>query len=164
MGNTFAWPMIRLIQSVSMVLTLACSAYVIFFLCCKDKENPLAENSGIISTNNIGLISPLPVFDLKSYDRAANPQARDIFSISASDNLSGAVENTPKGQLPDHLKIVGILIAHPSQIIIEDKLAKKTYFIDEENPQAGIKIARVYKNLMILNYQGQDISVPIHKK
>ena len=59
--------------------------------------------------------------------------------------------------------MVGILIAHPSQIIIEDTLVNKTYFIDEGSAQAGIKIVRVNNDQMVINYQGQDIPVPITK-
>ncbi len=123
----------------------------------------MSENSSVVSMKRVGLISPSPAFDLKPYDASANVQARDIFSLSTDVSPSGIVENTPKGQLPAHLKIVGILIAHPSQIIIEDSFLHKTYFIDEENPQAGIKIVRVSKDQMIINYQGQDISVPVNK-
>jgi type II secretory pathway component PulC len=111
------------------------------------------------------LITPPPIFELKAYQESGQiDQARDIFSLTPAVSPSGAVENTPKGQLPVHLKIVGILIAHPSQIVIEDSFANKTYFIDEGNPQAGIKIAKVGKDQMIINYQGQDIVVPISKK
>jgi len=143
-----------------MILTLGCLAYVIFFLLSKDQDNPISE-SGSVPTKEIGLVSPALVLDLKLHDASIVSQARDIFSLSVGP--SGAVENTPKGQLPNHLKIVGILIAHPSQIIIENTFAKKTYFIDEANPKAGIKIVRVEKNQMIINYQGQDISLPISK-
>ncbi len=162
MGNTFAWPIICLAQRLSMILTLGCCGYVIFFLLFKNQDNSMLENSGIVPAKAIGLVSPSPAFDLKPYDASADAQARDIFSLTAV-GPSGAVENTPKGQLPAHLKIVGILIAHPSQIIIEDSFAHKTYFIDEGNPQAGIKIVRVNKDQMVINYQGQDIPVPINK-
>jgi type II secretory pathway component PulC len=145
-----------------MILTLGSCAYVIFFLVFKNKDNLLPENNRIIGANNISLLSPSPVFDLKSEDASLDPHARDIFSMGTAVDLSG-VENTPIGQLPDHFKIVGILIAHPSQIIIEDRLANKTYFINEGSPQAGIKIMRVRKDQMIINYQGQNISVPIDK-
>jgi type II secretory pathway component PulC len=162
MANTFAWPMIRLVQRLSMILTLGCCAYVILFLLSKNPDNSMPQKSVAISTKGAVLLSPSPVFDLKPYDASASTQARDIFSLS-TDNPSGAVENTPKGQLPDHLKIVGILIAHPSQVIIEDSLVNKTYFIDEGTLQAGIKIVSVGKDQMIINYQGQNISVPVSK-
>ncbi len=163
MGNTFAWPMVRLVRRLSMILTLGCLAYAIFFLLFKNQDNSMSENSSVVPAKAIGIVSPSPAFDLKPYQETGQiAQARDIFSLTAV-GPSGAVENTPKGQLPDHLKIVGILIAHPSQIIIEDAAVNKIYFIDEGNPQAGIKMVRVSKDQMIINYQGQDIPVPINK-
>jgi len=108
------------------------------------------------------LVSPTPALDLNLNKEPDSAQARDIFSLSDVDS-TGTIENTPKGQLPAHLKIVGILIADPSQIIIEDTFAKKTFFIDEYHPQDGIKIVRVIANQMTVNYQGQDINVPVTK-
>ena len=162
MGNSYPWPMIRLVQSVCMILTLSCCAYVIFFLFFKAKEDLLSDNSNAVSATNIALVSPSSLFDIKPYNASVNIQDRDIFSMTPTEATS-SVENTPKGQLPDHLKIVGILIAHPSQIIIEDSIANNTYFIDEGTPQDGIKIVKVDKDQMIINYQGQNISVPIQK-
>ena len=45
MGNTFAWPIIRLVQRLSMILTLGCCIYVIFFLLSKNQDNPMSEKS-----------------------------------------------------------------------------------------------------------------------
>jgi type II secretory pathway component PulC len=164
MGNTFSWPTIRLVQRLSMILTLGCSAYVIFFLLFKNQENSIPENNSNVSTKGIGLVLPSPVFDLTPYQETGQiDQARDIFSLPTNIAPSGTVENTPKGQLPGHLKVVGIAVGHPSQIVIEDSFANKTYFVDEGNPQAGIKIVKVSKDQMIINYQGQDIAVPINK-
>jgi type II secretory pathway component PulC len=160
MGNLFSWPMVLLVQRLSMVLTLGCCVYVLFFLFFTNKANPMIENSNIVPAKAINLLSPSPAFDLKSYDAS---EARDVFSLPTAVNTSGTVEGSPQGQLPEHLKIVGLLIAHPSQIIIEDDLADKTYFIKEGSSEAGIKIVRVSKNQMIINYQGQEISVPISK-
>lgn len=163
MGNTYSWPIVRLVQRLSMVLTLGCCVYVIVFLFTKNQDNFMPEKSNIISKKALGLVAPAPVFDLKPYDTSANAQGRDIFSSTTTVSPTGTVENTPKGQLPAHFKIVGIVIAHPSQIIVEDSFVNKTYFIDEGGTQAGIKIVRVDKDKMTINYQGQNIDVPITK-
>jgi hypothetical protein len=164
MGNTFAWPIIRLIQRLSVVLTLCCCAYVILFLLSQSHNNFLPENSKVVPLKGIDLTSSSAAFDLRPYQETGQmAQARDIFSLNTSVSSSGDIENTAQGQFLDHLRIVGILISHPSQIIVEDSLAKKTYFIDEGTSQAGIKIVRVGKERMIINYQGQDISVPINR-
>ena len=163
MGNTFALPIIRLGQRLFIVLTLSCFAYVVFFLLSKNQDNPMPENSSVLAAKAADMLPPSPVFDLKPYDASTQPQARDIFSMTTVDGSSSTAESTPKGQLPDHLKVVGILIAHPSQIIIEDSSVNKTYFIDEANPQGGIKIVKVGPDQMVINYQGQNIPVPITK-
>jgi len=154
--------MIRLVQRLSIFVTIACCAYVILFLLFKNRDTFIPENNSIVPSKGIELVSSSSVFDLKPFDATAGAQARDIFSMTTQ-APSGPVENTPKGQLPNHLKIVGVLIAHPSQIIIEDTLANKTYFIDEGAPQAGIKIVQVGRDQMVINYQGQDIPVPVNK-
>jgi hypothetical protein len=145
-----------------MFLTLGCCAYLIFFLLSKDHDNTGLVDSKEGALKGAILVSPTPVLDLRPNDGSVPAQARDIFSLSDV-GPSGAIENTPKGQLPAHLKIVGILVADPSQIIIEDTFAKKTFFIDEYHPQDGIKIVQVRANQMMINYQGQDINVPINK-
>jgi len=163
MVNSIAWPIIRLVQRLSIFVTVVCCAYVIFFLFFKNHDTFIPENTSDVPANGVVLPSPTPVFDLKHFDASVGAQARDIFSMTTMGNPTGVVERPAKGQLPEHLKIVGILIGHPSQIIIEDTLAGKTYFIDETSPQAGIKIVRVLQDQMIINYQGQDIPVPVKK-
>jgi len=164
MVNTLALPIIRLVQRLSMILTLGCFVYVIFFLFFKHQDNSISQQDDKRASRAIDLIAPPTVFDLKPINAAVDLQARDIFSAAVATGSSGAVENTPKGQLPDHLKVEGIVIADPSQIIIEDTAVNLTYFIDKDHPQAGIKIVRVGKGQMIINYQGQDIDVPITKE
>ena len=143
-----------------MILTLGCFVYLAFFLLSKGQGDPMGEDSGFVAAKDQNTV-PTPLsFDLKPND---NAQARDIFSLSTDAGLSGAVEITPKGQLPAYLKVVGILIGHPSQIIIEDSNAQRTYFIGEKTPQGGIKIVQAGRDQIIINYQGQDISVPVNK-
>ena len=151
MGNILSLPFIQLAQRLSMILTLLCWVYVTLFLLSQNHAHFLPEKSITIS--------PSPAFDLKPYEGTG----RDIFSLSTDINPAGADENTPQGQLPGHLKIVGIIIADHPQIIIEDSSSKKTYFIDEGKPQDGIKIVRAENEQMIINYKDQDISVPINK-
>jgi len=164
MVNTFALSIIRLIGRVSIVLTLGCCVYVVLFLFSKNRDNLMSENNTMTSNKGTEMVSPplSPVFNLKPFDASTDVQVRDIFSLTAPTS-SGAVEKTLKGQLPDHLKIVGILIGHPSQIVIEDSGSNTTYFIDEGHSQDGIKIVSVGKDMLTVNYQGQDIIVPVKK-
>ena len=162
--NTFALSFIRFIQRLSIVLTLSCCAYIIFFFFTKNQDILIPENDAVASTQGVALMTPSPstAFDLKPFDALADSQGRDIFSLTPS-VPSGAAKSTPKGQLPDNLKIVGILIAHPSQIVIEDTSTNSTYFIDEGESKDGVKIVKVDQDRMTINYQGQDIVVPVSK-
>jgi len=161
MGNILPWPMIIFFQRLSMVLTLASCVYIAFFIAFKFQENPVIFNNSAPIGQRPILNEPSTVLDLKPYNPSIG-QERDVFSL-ASEAPSGTIINTPKGQLPNNLKVVGILIGHPSQIIIEDSLSNKTYFINEGNVQAGIRIEQVSVDKMIINYQGQDIPIPITK-
>ena len=163
MGNSIAWPIIRLVQRLSMFVTLGCCIFVVFYLFSRNQDNFMPADSNAIQSKNIDLLAPATAFDLKAYNTSADPQTRDIFSIDTTVSPSGAVENTPKGQLPDHLKVVAILIAHPSQIAVQDTLSNTTYFIDEYHPQDGIKIVKVDHDQMTINYQGQNIFIPVKK-
>ena len=162
MKNILALPIIFGIRRLAIFLTLACGVYIVFFILYKSRENPAYTSQVMANAKNHNLISPEPEFAIKPYNASDN-QARDIFSLNTGVASNGVVESTPKGQLPDHLKVVGILIGHPSQIIIEDSAIHKTYFIDEGNPQAGFSILKVEKDQIIINYQGQNISVPVSK-
>lgn len=113
-----------------------------------------------VSPKDSGYLPLPPVFDLRPYDMN---NSRDIFSLTAEVSPSGVVEKTLKGELPEHLKVVGIIVAHPPQIIIEDSFLNKTFFINQGEPQDGINIVQVNRDQMIISYQGQDISVPIKR-
>ncbi len=160
METIFTWPMIRLIKRISIVCTSACLLYVLVALIYgkshKGYDHPTAGN-----LNTVSVLSPLHL-DVPFYDAAADPKARDVFMPYVPSG--GTMANAPQGQFPDHLRVVGVIIAHPSQIIIEDSLAHQTYFIDEGTPRDGFNITQVTPDQMVVNYQGQDIIVPVGRK
>lgn len=163
MENYLVWPIVRLVQRLSMVLTFGCAIYVVYFLLMGNRGDPVSIERSDILIKDAALISPAPALDVKPYEAAVPAKDRDIFSSYSAVETSGSGENTPKGQLPAHLKIVGVLIADISQVIIEDASAKQTYFIDEGSSQAGIKVVQAHKDRVVINYQGQDIAVPVTK-
>jgi len=159
--NPFPISIIRWVQLLSMILTICCCAYVVLFLMLKNQENFIGGNAAV-SPKDAELIESPMTFDLKPFDASNNAQARDIFSLTVP-SPTAVMPSTPKGQLPDHLKVVGILVGKPSQIVIEDTSVSSTYFINEGHPQNGIRIVRVEPNQMVINYQGQDIDISISK-
>lgn len=89
---------------------------------------------------------------------AALLEARNIF-MPAPAGAVAASAATPAGQLPDNLKIVGIIVGTPSQVIIEDAQAKQTYFLNEGDTQAGVTVKHINSDQVVLAFQGQDIAV-----
>jgi len=164
MVNTFALSIIRLVHRLFILLTLACVAYIIYSFLFKNQDSSMSETMTVphAKADSSTALSPAPVLDLKAYSSVSSSQVRDIFSLTPANPL-GPLVSTPKGQLPDYLKVVGVLIAHPSQIVIEDTSTHTTFFIDEGHVQNGIKIVKADKDKMTINYQGQDILLPVTK-
>ncbi len=163
MPNILALPSLRLTKWLFVVLTLGALGYMAqFFMKAYPNTALVVESAALPREEPVEPAAPdLPMV---SYDQLAQAVAsRNIFSSTASAQTAAA-EQTPLGQLPSHLKIVGILIANPSQIVIEDAQVKQTYFITQGAPQGGIDIARVNGHQMVLSYQGQEIAVELNKK
>ena len=161
MKNTLAWPYLRFVKRLLIVLTFGCGIYMVYFLFTMYR-NPVFQDDSRPVKDTV-MDAPALELDLKPDESwVALIQTRDIFSSGTAD--TSVLGQTPTGQLPSHLKVVGIVIANPPQVIIEDTSSKQTYFISEGKLQAGIRITRVDKNQIIVNYEGQNISVPIHKE
>jgi len=164
LDNMLTGSVLILAGRLSMILTLCCCIYVVCFLLWGGRSDlSVVDSQDVASLRDSGSTASLAGFDLKPYDAALFDQDRDIFSISTDPTASGADESTPKGQLPAHLRIVGIVVADKSQVIIEDGIAKQTYFIDEGTSQAGIKIVRVGPKQVLINYRQEDIVIPVTK-
>jgi hypothetical protein len=89
---------------------------------------------------------------------------RDIFQAKAETAISsGQAAAAPTGELPANLKVVGILVGRPSQIIIEDATIRQTYFINEGETQGGIRLQRVDPDKFVINYLDQDIAININQ-
>lgn len=89
-------------------------------------------------------------------------QDRDIFTrVSSQPDVTTA---NPTGQLPANIKVVGIIIGKPSQVVLEDSQQKSTQFIVEgQKPINGVNFERIEKGVIYLNYQGQVIPIHIEK-
>ena len=161
MGNILSLSIPLMIKRLSMALTIGCAVYIVHFLTFV-YQKPMFDDSGYSSAKKAGSAVSAPVFDLQPYGSvAAAIQTRDIFSSPGVEAASALVEQALVGKLPANFKVVGAVIARSSLVIIEDTAAKKTYFIAEGKPQAGINIVRVQKDRIIISYQGQDILIPI---
>jgi type II secretory pathway component PulC len=159
MNLTFSWPFILLLRRFFIFLTVSCALYAVYFMFIQSRS-PEVE----VRQKTEEIVVPKVVLDVPIDESVyTNIQNRNIFSSAAAQPANAGANNvsTPTGQLPAHLKVVGLVIGEPSQVIIEDTTLSQTHFISEGHPQAGISIARVNKNEIIINYQGETISLPI---
>ncbi len=94
-------------------------------------------------------------------DNFVDIRKRDIFNLSASVETSAGIQQVITGELPGTMKVVGIVLGRAPQVVVEDTSAMHTYFISEGKPDGGITLVEVQKDKIIINYQGQNISVPV---
>ncbi|GEM_PF-5170636 len=90
---------------------------------------------------------------------------RDIFNF-ASSGIDVSSEQRQAGaekSLPSHLKIVGVLIGKPSEVIIEDTKVQQTYFVQEGKTVGLFHVLHASKENVVMEYQGQSIEVDPHK-
>jgi len=65
--------------------------------------------------------------------------------------------------LPEHLKIVGIVVGEPTEVIIEDTKAQQTFFVREGENMGDFAMQRSGEDKIIIKYQGQNFQVPIRQ-
>ena len=141
------------------VFAAACFYIFYFFYSGHQQNQPyMAEikvkNTSVNST--IDLPVPLPY---ESY--ASKIKKRNVFSSSIDSselNLANAVK---PGTLPSHLKVVGIVVGDPTEVILEDTNSRQTFFIRQGHEENGMSIQKVESNQVILNYQGQAVTIPL---
>jgi type II secretory pathway component PulC len=157
MNGVLMFSYVRVLKRLAIAVTLIAGIYTLYFLGTSYHRR---ESSPVLSLpEKDSVLKPLPQFDSGSEDALSSViQSRDIFSSSGE---AVTLNTTPSGQLPSNLKVVGIIISNPSEVIIEDTAAQHTYFISESNAQAGIHIARIDKDQVTVTYQGQNISIPL---
>ena len=146
-----------------MALTLGGFIYLVFFLATTLRRIGEAEEVSL-PDKNIAVNHLDPGSDLDPEAPPAVPdKSLNIFTSRNSVINSANVQQTPTGQLPAQFKVVGLVVADPAQVIIEDASARQTYFITQDKPQAGISIERVEKDKIIVQYQDQSIAIPVNQ-
>ncbi len=153
--------MVRPIKLVSIALAVSCTMYMVYFLTMSTQT---FTDDSLLTSKDMVLDLPLLSADLKPEESGAeNNPSPNIFSLRRA-TTTPVMEAAPSGQLPPNLKVTGIVIAHPSQVVIEDESSGQTYFITEEKSELGMRIKSVNNKNLIIDYQGQDIFVPINQK
>ena len=154
--------LIKQLQILLGSVVLLSLGYIGFFqINYKDKDVVLPHSLATVNTSPAVLVLP----QAQPYEKVAEIlKERDIFSrISLQPDLNSAV---PSGQLPPNIKLVGIIISNPTQVVLEDTLLKQTQFIIEgQKTVDGINIERIEneKGVVYLNYHGQIIPLHLEK-
>ena len=155
------WPIIKIIERLLLAMLVGAVAYIVYFC--------VARPLSVTETVTVPAIKPFSSDDgtiavaLAPYEQYASFFRRDIFSNDPTAADVAANPITPAGQLPSNLRIVGIVLAKTPEIIIEDASARQTYFIRQGQVSNNISFKRVEGNTLWLEYQGQEIAVPVKK-
>lgn len=57
------------------------------------------------------------------------------------------------------IKVVGIYWGQAPEVMLEDTVAGKTYFLSKESLIKGIKIKEIYQDRILLEYKGQEMEL-----
>ena len=156
---------LRVVERLVWVLTAVLAIYAGYLYLIPAKDG---------SSLYIGQVKPFEQESLEALLRQPEPfteytglfESRSLFE----DPLKEEPEPTapppamvPQAALtfPEHLKIVGIVIGEPSEVIVEDTVQQTTLFLKPGDEQGDIRVKSIEQNMVIFNYLGQDIQVTI---
>jgi len=153
------WFMI--LERVLLVAFAMTCSYIVYFMVTHNNLSFSPELSG-------SAVKPaeVTVFEIPPYEiYAVKIKKRDLFSssINSSDfaQLSGTFS---EGALPSNLKVVGIILGKPVEVVLEDTALHQTIFIKQGQINNNISIEKVDGQQLILNYQGQQVSILLKEK
>lgn len=150
---------IRLIKWASIVTVIVGLLYIGYAMMINQRQSILPNDQDAILEDSAA--KPEVFQEAISLESPELLEQRDIFSSKPI--VGTSTDQSAEGELPSNLKVVGILVGHPSQIIVENIMLKETYFINEGETQGGVRLERVYPDKIVINYLNQEMSVPINK-
>ena len=122
-----------------------------------------SSSSMVVSEPLSSALSSQTVTALKPISEYADQLTRrDIFNFG-----SDLTERTTIGEntmpLPSNLKVVGVIIGRPSEVIVEDAQTQQTYFIKDGETTGPFRVVHASKESIGLEYQGQLFEVGLHQ-
>jgi len=124
-------------------------------------ENQPAQTEAVVQTA-FNDPEPFSTYEsrFKERDLFALPQQTVIQENADTVSSSNAVSVTTSA-LPDHVKVVGIIVGKPSEIVIEDTQTQQTFFIQEGQAQGDFAMERVDNGRVIVSFRGQNFQIPL---
>jgi len=155
--------LIRIAQQFFILIAVAAIGYIGFFLWASQKENttplPLETMTSSVA-NALPAEELIPVKPFSLY--AAQIKERDLFNVTVKP-VEEPKEKIVDGQLPSHLKVVGIALGNPTQVVIENTMEQQTFFIAQGQEKDGIMIDHIDRHAVFLNYQGHLVEVNLRQ-
>jgi len=143
-----------------LLLTVVCVGYIGYFFLTQHKTIDVSLPLPSVKLQELDSADETTQ-ELRPYDFYAKQiNGRDVF---VAPKQVKTIERTglAAGQLPVNFKVVGIVLANPAQVVIEDQTAHQTYFVSQDSPSNGISIKYVLKDKIVLEYQNQNIDIKI---
>lgn len=138
------------------ILAILIVIAVIYSLTAKQDVSKIAKLSGSVSAQ---ILKNRPVEDFKSVSTYLDDvRKRDIFRPVPRQAQPGAASAGLKELIKD-LSLSGIFEGEYPEVIIEDKPAKKSYFLKTGEDIKGIKVKTILKDRVILQYGDEEVEL-----
>ncbi len=100
-------------------------------------------------------------------DVFGSPYQRKIVEESAILEPETVVESEPvvvrRENLPDHLKVVAVLVGKGAEVVLEDTTTQQTIFLKEGEQKEDLRLEQVLKDRILVEYQGDSIEVLLER-
>lgn len=143
-------------EGLSVVLAILIISSIYYGL----RRPNLSAISGVVSAGSYQAKSANAIAPLKELAfYAEQVKKRDIFHPAAN-GIKGAA-NSNLATLTKDLGVVGIYqpLDKPPEAMVEDKTAKKTYFLKEGDEIKGMKVKAILKDRVILRYGEEEMEL-----
>jgi type II secretory pathway component PulC len=85
----------------------------------------------------------------------AGIKKRAIFNSLSSSESAGVASKVADADLIKDINLIGIISGETPQVIIEDKKAQKTYYLNKGQFIGNLQVDEIQEGKIILNYNGQ---------
>ena len=150
---------VYIFEKIFILASVALIVYAVIYF-----QKPMQSSIGLMSPQQ----SSFPSTDSKENisvvddNLVALVAKRDLFNaVLMPKDLNAALPTQLPNSLPVNFKVVGVILGNPSQIVIEDSNTHQTHFITKGNQSEGIDLLDVNRSQAVIQYQGQEITLPI---
>jgi hypothetical protein len=88
---------------------------------------------------------------------------RDIFSTEEEkipEAVKTEAETGSVNELPSNLKIVGVIVGKPTDLVVEDSQSGQTYFLTEGSTRGELTFSKIEQDKLFIQYRGRGFEIP----